>query len=259
MSIVTDQLANQNIIELARKNYEKQQRSKIPGYTSMLPSFGLIYPKSSPLRSGQVEMRHMTSYDEDLLANETYINDGTVLQRLIDGLLITDGVSAKDLSNPDLEALCISARIHGYGKMYPVSVTDPTTGNILSREIDLSALKVREFNLQSDENGEFDFTAEISGDSIKFKYLTINDIKDINPEHQISDLVRKSIQSVNGNRDRNFIDEYVKYTLRSGDSKKLRQYMAQNMYGFDYNIEFEGENEDTFTTRFPIGPEVLWV
>ena len=90
-------------------------------------------------------------------------------------------------------------------------------------------------------------------------YLTVKEIQDIDPEHQISDVVRKSIQSVNGNRDINFIDEYVKYSLRSGDSKKLRQYMAQNMYGFDYNIEFEGENKDTFTTRFPIGPEILWV
>ncbi len=75
MSIVTDQLSNQNIIALAKKNYEKQQRAKIPGYTATLPSFGLIYPKSSPLRSGVVEMRHMTSYDEDLLANDSYINE----------------------------------------------------------------------------------------------------------------------------------------------------------------------------------------
>ena len=259
MSIVTDQLSNQNIIELARKNYEKQQRTKVPGYTATLPSLGLIYPKTSPLRSGQVEMRYMTSYDEDLLANETYIKDGTVLQRLIDGLILVDGVSAQDLSNPDLEALCIIARIHSYGKMYPAQIVDPKTGAVLNREIDLSALKARDFKLQPDDNGEFDYTIESSGDSLKFKYLSIREIQDINTEHQISDLVRKSICSVNDNRDRNFIDEYVKYTLRSGDSKKFRQYLAQHVHGFDYNIEFEGENKDTFTTRFPIGPEVLWV
>jgi len=259
MSIVTDQLANQNIIELAKKNYEKQQRAKVPGYTAALPSLGLIYPKSSPLRSGVVEMRHMTSYDEDLLANDSYISDGTVLQRLIDSLLLTDGVSADDLSNPDLEALCIAARIFSYGKIYPVQVVDPKTGSPLEREIDLSALKAREFTLQPDDNGEFDYTVESTGDVIKFKYLCIREIKDIDPDHQISGLVRKSICSVNGNRDKNFIDEYIKYTLRSGDSKEFRKYLAKNIPGFDYIIEFEGEDKDTFTTRFPIGPNILWV
>ncbi len=259
MSIVTDQLSNQNIIELARKNYEKQQRTKVPGYTATFPSFGLIYPKSSPLRSGVVELRHMTSYDEDLLANETYIKDGTVLQRLIDGLLITPGISAEDLSNPDLEALCIAARIFSYGKMYPVQVVDPKSGAVLDREIDLSTLKAKDFTLQPDDNGEFDYTIESTGDTLKFKYLCIHETKDIDPEHPISGVVSKSICSVNGNRDKNFINEYIKYTLRSGDSKQFRQYLSQNMYGFDYNIEFEGEDKDTFTTRFPIGPEILWV
>ena len=259
MSIVTDQLSNQNIIELARKNYENQKRTKVPGYSATLPSFGLIYAKSSPLRAGVVELRHMTSYDEDLLANETYINDGTVLQRLIDGLLLTDGINADDLSNPDLEALCISARIFSYGKMYPVQIIDPTTGAVLDREIDLSALKAKEFALQSDDNGEFEYTVESSGDIIKFKYLCIREVKNIDPDHQISGLVTRSVCSINGNSDRNFIDEYIKYTLRAGDSKQFRQYLAKNMYGFDYNIEFEGENKDTFISRFPIGSEVLWV
>lgn len=258
MSIVTDQLSNQNIIELAKKNYEKQQRAKIPGYIAPLPSFGAIYPKTSPMRNGHVEMRYMTSYDEDLLANESFIKDGSVLHRLIDNLLLTEGVSSYDLSNPDLDALCIIARINSYGKIYPVTVTNPNTGNVLNREIDLSALKALEFNLQSDDNGEFDYTVESSGDLLKFKYLCIREIKDINPDHQISDLVRKSIQSVNGNRDRNFIDEYVKYSLRSGDSKQFRQYLAKNLHGFNYDIEFEGEGKDTFTTRFPIGPDILW-
>lgn len=259
MSIVTDQLSNQNIIELARKNYEKQQRTKIPGYIASLPSFGLIYPKTSPLRSGVVELRHMTSYDEDLLANDSYIKDGTVLHRLINSLLLTDGVSAEDLSNPDLEALCIAARIFSYGKIYPVTVVDPKTGAPLEREIDLSTLKAREFTLQPDDNGEFDYTVESTGDILKFKYLSIREIKDIDSEHQISGLVTKSICSINGNRDKNFIDEYIKYTFRSGDSKQFRKYLAQNIHGFDYMIEFEGENKDTFTTRFPIGPDILWV
>ena len=259
MSIVTDQVSNQNIIELAKKNYETQQRAKTPGYSATLVSLGLIYPKSSPLRAGVIEMRHMTSYDEDLLANETYLNDGTALERLIQGLILTPGISTQDISNPDLEALCIAARIFSYGKTYPVQVVSPKTGALLDREIDLSALKAREFSLTPDDAGEFNYTVESSGDTIKFKYLCIRETRDIDPNHQISGLVSRSICDVNGNRDRNFIDDYIKYTFRSGDSKDFRKYLANNMYGFDYNIEFEGEDKDTFTTRFPVGPEILWV
>jgi len=260
MSIVTDQVSTQNMIALAKKQYEKQQRAKVPGYTAALPSFGLIYPKSSPLRAGVVEMRHMTSYDEDLLANSAYIQDGTVLERLIDSLLLTEGVSATDLSNPDLEALCITARIFSYGKLYPVQVKHPTSLNVLEREIDLSALQAREFKLEPDDNGEFNYTVESTGDVIKFKYLCLRDAKSIDPEHPISDLVTKSVQEVNGNRDRSYIDEYIKYILKSGDSKKFRNYIAQNMYGLDFNIEFEGETPGSaFVSRFPIGPEILWV
>ena len=258
MNVVTNQMSNQNMIELAKQQYEKQQRSKTPGYTAPLPSFGLIYPKTSPLRSGTVEMRHMTSYDEDLLATTAYIEDGTVLTRLIDNLLITEGVSAQDLSNPDLEALCITARIFSYGKMYRVYVNDPKTNNQLEREIDLSKLTAHDFNLKPDDAGEFSYTVETNGDIIKFKYLTIREVQGIDRERPISGLIEKSIQEVNGNRDKNYISEYIKFNLRSGDSKLFREYMSNNMYGLNFNIEFEGENEDTFTTRFRIGPEILW-
>lgn len=259
MSIVTDQLSNQNIIELAKKQYENQQRSKIPGYTAYLPSLGKIYPKTSPLRSGIVELRYMTSYDEDLLANMSYIQDGTVLERLIDGLIVTPGITSQDISNPDLEALVISARIFSYGKLYAVNVKNPKTNNVLDRDIDLSALKIKPFDLESDDNGEFTYTVESTSDVIKFKYLSIRDVKNIDNEKPISDLVKRSIQEINGNRDKNFIEEYIKFTFRSGDSKKFREYMANNMYGFDFDIEFEGEDKDTFITRFPIGSEILWV
>lgn len=41
----------------------------IPTEVVELPSKGLIYPKSSPLASGKIEMKYMTAREEDILTN----------------------------------------------------------------------------------------------------------------------------------------------------------------------------------------------
>ena len=70
---VTERFSDKNLIELAKQQYENKQRSTIPSIAVTLPSKGLVYPESSPLRKGTVEMRYMTAYDEDILTNTTYI------------------------------------------------------------------------------------------------------------------------------------------------------------------------------------------
>ena len=259
MSKVTDRLESQNIINLARQNYEKQQRNKVPGYMVSLPSQGKIYPEASPLRAGVVEMRYMTAYDEDILSNASYIKSGIVLEKLIDGLLLTAGVSSDDIGNPDLEALIIAARIHGYGKVYPVSVIHPETGVVYNKEINLSDIGYKQFNLTSDSNGEFEYTTSTSKDVIKFKYLTTAEAKNITDEHSISDLMKYTIREVNGSRNANDIEDYIKYGFLAADSREFRKYLVDNLYGLDFNMQFEGESGSTFTAGFRIGPELLWV
>jgi len=259
MSKVTDRLDNQNIVNLARQNYEKQQRLKVPGYIVQLPSKGLIYPQSSPLRSGTIELRHMTAYDEDILTNSSYINNGMVFEKLLDALIVSPDVVSSDIGNPDIEALLISARIYSYGKEYPVTVTDPKTNKQLQRTIDLSKIAYREFNLQSDENGEFEYITEKNKDVIKFKYLTTTEASKITEDHSVSDLMKLTIKSVNGNRDLSAIEDFIKYNFIVSDSKLFRTYLTQNIYGLDFNMEFEGEDGSTFSSRFRIGAELFWV
>ena len=52
---------------------------KFPTESVELPSKGLIYPEGNPLRSGKIEMKYMTAKEEDILTNQNYIKDGTVL------------------------------------------------------------------------------------------------------------------------------------------------------------------------------------
>jgi hypothetical protein len=54
-----------------------------PTETIELPSKGLVYPESSLLSSGKIEMKYMTAKEEDILTNQNYIRQGTVLEKLL--------------------------------------------------------------------------------------------------------------------------------------------------------------------------------
>lgn len=255
---MTDRLDNSNIVNLVKQQYENKQRLRIPPVIVKLPSLGKIYPESSPLRDGAVEMRHMTAYDEDILSNSTYIATGVVFDKLLESLIVTPGVNVDDISMTDREGLIIAARIHGYGSKYPVSVRDPKTNKELERDIDLSKLNFKPFNLTSDANGEFDYTVTLNDDKIKFKFITGDISKKLDPTRAISILLENTIMEVNGNRDKNYIAEYIKYELPAVASKAFRQYMADNMPGLDFIVEFEGEDGSAFKTGFQLGPDLFW-
>lgn len=259
MSQVTDQTSSQNLIELAKKQYEKQQRSKVPGHIVKLPSLGWVYPESSPLRSGTLEIRYMTAYDEDILTNQSYISQDIVYEKLIDSILLTDGVQAQDIASVDIDAILVMARIHSYGDKYPVLVTDPKTKQQLKREINLSEIEFKSFTLESNENGEFEYTRSDNGDVFKFKYLTVSESKNVSEDYVFSDLITKSIREVNGNRDKNFISDYVKYHFIGKESRAFRKYLTDNTPGLNFNLKFQGEDGDTFDSRFQIGSDLFWV
>ena len=81
MTKVTDRYNDKNLIDLAKQQYVDKKTSTIPSEIVQLPSQGKIYPKDHPLREGIIEIRHMTAYDEDILTNLSYIQQGVVLDK----------------------------------------------------------------------------------------------------------------------------------------------------------------------------------
>ena len=66
-----------------------ENKQQFPTEEVTLPSKGLLYPKDSLLRSGKIEMKYMTAKEEDILTNQNYINNGTVIDKLIKSLIVT--------------------------------------------------------------------------------------------------------------------------------------------------------------------------
>ena len=258
MSNVSSELRNLDLINAAKQQYEKQQRTKVPPIVVVLPSKGLIYPESSILRQGSVEMRYMTAYDEDILTNATYIKTGVVFDKLLESLVVSPGVNVNDISATDRDGLIISARIHAYGNLYPVTVTDPKTQNSINRDVDLSKLKFKKFTLIPEPNGEFEYIFSDKGDTLKFKYLTMNESKNIDPDRSISKLLELSIMEINGNRDKNIIVDYIKFDMRALDAKKFRSYISDNLPGLDLTVQFEGEDGGTFDAMFQLSADLFW-
>lgn len=252
MSGMTDRVSNQDLILLAKKQYEQDKRKTIPSEIVQLVSRGQVYPKNHPLRSGTIEMRYMTAYDEDILTNPSYMREGVVLDKLLEALIVTP-VDYSTISRIDKNGLIIAARILSYGKEYPVVIKDPKTQNNLNRVVDLSKILPTSFVLESDENGEFDY--EVTPDiKLKFKFLSTGDGDDL----KISEFLERTITQINETRNAEDIKNFIRYEFLARDSKQFRTYVSNNIPDLDMKYEFEGEDGSTFIAGFPIGIDFFW-
>ena len=239
-----------------------ENKFSTPTETVDLPSQGLIYPESSPLSSGKIEMKYMTAREEDILTNQNYISKGTVLDELIKSLIVSD-VSYEDLVVGDKNALLVAARILGYGKDYKFE-WDGEEYNI-----DLTTIENKTINPKSFKKGvnEFNFTLPSTGTEITFKLLTGADEKKINAEldglkkinknasPEISTRLKYIITSVGGNRDPKDIRSFVDQQLLARDSRALREYIKEVQPDVDLTFFPEGSSEKV---SIPIGLSFFW-
>ena len=259
MSKVTDRLDNKQIVELAKKQYEQEkQNSKFPANIITLPSHGKVYEETSALKSGKIEMRHMTAYDEDILSKSSYISEGVIFDKLLEALIVTPGVDISELVIGDKEWLLISARILGYGNEYPVSIIDSKTGKPVSAILDLSKLKSREFDKASDDAGCFEYIVPSNNDVIKYKYLSATDANKIDEQSINSTFLKMSIHAINGDTDVNTIEDYLKYELRAMDSRKLRKYIVESAPGINYETEAVDDKGATHSATFQFKLDLFW-
>lgn len=248
---LTTRLPNQNIIDTAREQYENTQRSKLPSIVIDLPSKGLIYPADSILREGKVEMRYMTAYDEDIITNASYLQNGILFDKLIDAVLLTP-IKSKDIAPLDRDMLIVYSRILAYGPEYPISITDPKTKTVLDRIVDLSKLAQKPFDLVPDKNGEFDYTVN---DDITLKFAYNSKIQE---NATISQMLKQLIRQVGTTRNDSDIEHFIRYEFLASDAKQFRTFYIKNAPGINYEYEFEGEDGGTFKSRFQIGSDIFW-
>ena len=235
---------------------------KLPTELVSLPSKGLFYSKDNPLSSGQVEIKYMTAKEEDILTNANYINDGTVLDKLMKSLIVSD-INYNDLLIGDKNAIMIAARILGYGAEYTFKYGGK------SETMDLSSIqnKPLDESLYTKGINEFQYTLPTSGNEITFKILTHNDeikinqelegLKKINSDNspELTTRLKYMITSVNGDKEFKTIREFVDKAFLARDARAFREYINKIQPDVDLTFFPSGS---TKSISLPIGINFFW-
>ena len=150
----------------------QEEKYQFPTEDVTLPSKGLLYPEGHPLRSGVIKMKYMTAKEEDILTNQNFIKNGTVINKLLQSLIVTP-VSYNDLLIGDKNAILIAARILGYGKDYEFTYDGK------EQKIDLTILEPKEIDFSKVKKGQnqFDYELPKSKRKLTFKLLIGRDEK----------------------------------------------------------------------------------
>ena len=243
-----------------------ESKFSLPTETVDLPSKGLLYPEDSPLSSGKVEMKYMTAKEEDILTNQNYIENGTVIDKLLQSLIVSKDVKVNDLLIGDKNAIMIAARILSYGKDYTVQFKGEDV------VIDLSLLENKKIDeeLLSNKKNEFTFQLPNTDNILTFRLLTHLDEKNIEREvagkkkinkdssTQVTTRLAYVVTSVNGLSEKKDVREFVNNYLLAKDARALREYYSE--VSPDINIQHtytdEAGREEVFD--IPIGIDFFW-
>ena len=244
----------------------EENKFKFPTETVELPSKGLVYPSSSPLSKGTVEMKYMTAKEEDILTNQAYIKKGVVFDKLLKSLIVTDGVDLDDLIVGDKNALLVAARVLGYGGEYKFSLYGT------EYEVDLTTLENKFFGNEDFKKGknEFNFILPHSKVEITFKLMDgkveksvdaeLEGLKKINKElsPELSTRLKHLILSVGGNYEQKDVREFVDNYLLAKDSRALRDHIKA--FQPDVNMTINHTDVDGFEEEvtIPVTLNFFW-
>ena len=226
---------------------------KLPTEMVSLPSKGLLYPKESPLAKGEIEMKYMTAREEDILTNSNFIRQGTVIDKLLQSLIITK-INFDELLIGDKNAILIAARVLGYGAEYSFKYTNER-GQDQEATVDLSKLEEKSVDESLYKNGNnFTFTLPKSNNTVTFKLLTHGDEKKIEAEvkglqkvnpngsFDITTRLKHTITSINGDSDQKAVRDFIDNYLLAPDARALREYYTKIQP--DIELKFTPEDEN---------------
>lgn len=154
-----------------------------------LPSKGECYPN----KMSTIPVGYLTAYDENLIAAPNLYKDGQLFDYLLKEKIMTN-VNPASLLEGDRDAIILWLRATGYGNEFPITATDNETGENFESIVDLSKIKFKDFKLKGDENGWFDFKLPVSGDLIKFRFLTHQDILNLNSIDETENSILKKFR-----------------------------------------------------------------
>lgn len=246
----------------------------VPAEIVKLPSGGKIYSAESGLLNREdVEIKAMTTREEDILTSRAYAKKGTTIMELIKSCVVDRSIDLDQLVSGDRNALMVAIRITGYGPKLKPEVKCPKCSETNHPEFDLSKVSIKPIGADPIAPGanEFECDLPITKAKATFKLLTAKDEEDLVNQHErkkkmlnspvdtlMSDQLKMSLLSINGKRDRAALSFFVD-NMPGQDSKALREKMLDIKPDVDMKQIFECEFCDLIEeVEIPIDREFFW-
>lgn len=245
------------------ENYENEPAHDVIA----LPSEGKFYKN----KKSTVKVAYLTAADENILTSPNLLQNGKVIDVLLDRKVIDKEIRPGQMLSGDKNAILFFLRATGYGEMYPVEITDPKTGEKFETEVDISQFEAKKIEIEPDENGECSFFLPRTKKNVKFRYLTSDEDDKLVREDEarrkkmgqnaISQLLTmrlfEQITEIDGVRDRAQIQQFID-NMPVGDSGALRKFINDNEPGLDLNVSIEAPSGEFFFDELPITSKFLW-
>ena len=245
----------------------------VPTATVELPSGGMLYAEGHPLHNvDAIEIRHMTTKEEDILTNQSYIKNGTAVDRLLQSVIVVPKVKVSDILVGDKNALTVACRIHGYGPEYVTKFSCPSCGEQNEHTFDLTEIEHIDFaaNLQ-EFSAEIDYTQQrvsltIPRTKTVLELKILKDTTDSSRKGKkkqkesfvITKQYEKMIHSVNGNSDPNYVKSYIN-SMTALDSRYLRSAYGKIIPGVDFTCDYEcSECDHESQVEVPLTADFFW-
>jgi hypothetical protein len=245
----------------------------VPIDTVPLPSNGIVYPVGSSLHGVEtLDIKAMTSTEEDILTSAAFAKKGIILTELIRSCLLDKSIDPASLLTGDRYALLLAIRITGYGHLYTDDVTCSDCGKTTKRTFDMTTFPIRRLTLKPESEGtnRFVFQLPLSKKTVTFRFLTGHDEQDmhvaeqrmkklgINAEANVTSNLIRQIISVDGVEDPGRVAMFAK-NMRAADSLALRKFISENQPGIILKQELTCPAcEFVEEVDMPMGLGFLW-
>ena len=225
-----------------------------------LPTKGIYYKN----KKKSVKVAYLTAADENILSSQNLINTGKVIEELLKRKVLDKDLSVDEIVEEDRQAILIFLRNTAFGSDYKLTTTDPKTNKEFSIDVDLSELKLKDFTLEEDVNGEYPFFMEKSKAPITFQFLTLKQEKEIDEIKKswngigVAPIITKQlefmIKSVGGNKEPMAIRGFIE-SMPIKDSQDFRKYIEENKPGLDLTQTTTTPSGDTIQIQIGFGVE----
>lgn len=225
-----------------------------------LPSGGIHYPN----KKKALKVAYLTAADENILVSPNLIETNMIIEELLKRKILDHDLSIEDIVDEDRDAILIFLRNTAFGPEYVMNLLDSKTNKPFSHTINLESIPIKDFKLEEDVNGEYQYFLQKSQVPITFKFLNkkqqveLENIKNNWSGTPIAPVETKKlemmIKSVGGVRDAMQIYQFIE-KMPIKDSQDFKKFVNDNRPGLDLTQKVTTPSGEEIQFRIVFGVE----